>query len=79
MGKHRSSKTDKPASPTPTGAPEAGPRAPTRCHPLFGALKGLLRVMPGTDLTKPAHPAWGHREVRVKSHESDTARRATKM
>ena len=28
-------------------------------HPLFGALKGLLRVMPGTDLTKPADPTWG--------------------
>jgi hypothetical protein len=30
-------------------------------HPLFGALKGLLRVMPGTDLTKPADPNWGER------------------
>lgn len=28
-------------------------------HPLFGALKGLLRVVPGTDLTKPADPSWG--------------------
>jgi len=28
-------------------------------HPLFGALKGQLRVMPGTDLTKPADPGWG--------------------
>jgi len=28
-------------------------------HPLLGALKGLLRVMPGTDLTKPADPHWG--------------------
>jgi hypothetical protein len=28
-------------------------------HPLFGALKGLVRVMPGTDLTEPADPAWG--------------------
>jgi hypothetical protein len=28
-------------------------------HPLLGALKGLVRVMPGTDLTKPADPAWG--------------------
>jgi hypothetical protein len=27
-------------------------------HPLFGALKGLLRIMPGTDLTKPADPDW---------------------
>jgi hypothetical protein len=30
-------------------------------HPLFGALKGLLRVVPGTDLTKPADPTWGER------------------
>ena len=30
-------------------------------HPLFGALKGLLRVMPGTDLTKPADPTWGEK------------------
>jgi len=28
-------------------------------HPLLGALKGQLRVMPGTDLTKPADPSWG--------------------
>jgi hypothetical protein len=28
-------------------------------HPLLGALKGLLRVTPGTDLTKPADPDWG--------------------
>ncbi|SRR5579871_2589284 len=30
-----------------------------RRHPLLGALKGLIRVMPGTDLTKPADPSWG--------------------
>jgi hypothetical protein len=28
-------------------------------HPLFGALKGLMRVVPGTDLTEPADPEWG--------------------
>jgi hypothetical protein len=28
-------------------------------HPLFGALKGLMRIMPGTDLTQPADPDWG--------------------
>lgn len=28
-------------------------------HPLLGALKGLVRIMPGTDLTKPADPNWG--------------------
>jgi hypothetical protein len=28
-------------------------------HPLLGALKGLMRIAPGTDLTKPADPDWG--------------------
>ncbi len=28
-------------------------------HPLFGALKGFIRLVPGTDLTKPADPEWG--------------------
>lgn len=28
-------------------------------HPLFGALKGMVRVPPGVDLTAPADPAWG--------------------
>lgn len=30
-----------------------------RFHPLFGALKGLTRIPPGTDLTEPADPDWG--------------------
>jgi hydroxyethylthiazole kinase-like uncharacterized protein yjeF len=30
-----------------------------RCHPLFGALKGLTQVVPGTNLTDPADPDWG--------------------
>jgi hypothetical protein len=38
---------------------DANRHAPTRRHPLFGALKGYVRVMPGTDLTQPADPAWG--------------------
>jgi hypothetical protein len=28
-------------------------------HPLFGALKGLVRIPEGTDLTEPADPEWG--------------------
>jgi hypothetical protein len=28
-------------------------------HPLFGALKGLVHVPPGVDLTQPADPDWG--------------------
>jgi hypothetical protein len=26
---------------------------------LFGALKGLIRIPPETDLTQPADPEWG--------------------
>ena len=28
-------------------------------HPAYGAMKGLIRIVPGTDLTQPADPAWG--------------------
>lgn len=28
-------------------------------HPLFGAMKGLIKVAPGVDLTAPADPDWG--------------------
>ncbi|HEY0236023.1 MAG TPA: hypothetical protein VGC86_13360 [Afipia sp.] len=28
-------------------------------HPLFGALKGTIRIAPDADLTEPADPAWG--------------------
>lgn len=27
-------------------------------HPLFGALKGTVRIPPGVDLTEPADPEW---------------------
>jgi hypothetical protein len=30
-------------------------------HPAYGAMKGLVRVMPGTDLTAPADPEWANR------------------
>lgn len=30
-------------------------------HPLYGFMKGLVRVMPGTDLTQPADPDWADR------------------
>lgn len=30
-------------------------------HPLRGALKGMLRIVAGTDLTKPADPEWADR------------------
>lgn len=30
-------------------------------HPAYGAMKGLIRVMPGTDLTQPADKDWADR------------------
>lgn len=30
-------------------------------HPLYGAMKGLIRIMPGTDLAQPADPEWADR------------------
>jgi hypothetical protein len=37
------------------------PSAPGARHPMFGALKGLLHIVEGTDVTKPADPDWGNR------------------
>jgi hypothetical protein len=42
--------------------PEPQSSTPTKKdarHPLFGALKGLVRIPPGVDLTEPADPEWG--------------------
>jgi hypothetical protein len=42
---------------------ESNPKSPSRqprCrHPLYGALKGYIRLVAGTDLTKPANPRHG--------------------
>lgn len=38
-------------------APPVSRSAPR--HPLFGALKGMVTVAPGVDLTEPADPEWG--------------------
>jgi hypothetical protein len=36
--------------------------SPAICrHPLYGALKGHIRLVAGTDLTEPADPEWGDR------------------
>jgi hypothetical protein len=36
--------------------------AQQRCrHPIYGALKGHIRLVAGTDLTEPADPDWGNR------------------
>ncbi|HXW40443.1 MAG TPA: hypothetical protein VEK75_04520 [Xanthobacteraceae bacterium] len=46
------------------GAKTAGGPAPSGekpFHPLYGFMHGLIRIMPGTDLTKPADPEWADR------------------
>ena len=48
------------------GRPKAGRQAAPAAgagafHPAYGALNGLIRVMPGTDLTQPADPDWSDR------------------
>jgi hypothetical protein len=30
-------------------------------HPLYGYMKGLIRIMPGVDITQPADPEWAAR------------------
>ena len=30
-------------------------------HPAYGAMQGLVRILPGTDLTQPADPEWADR------------------
>lgn len=37
----------------------ARPARPNVIHPAYGALKGMVRIMPATDLTAPADPDWG--------------------
>jgi len=39
----------------------AGPPATSNRHPLFGWLKGTVRIAPGVDLTQPADPEWADR------------------
>jgi hypothetical protein len=45
---------EKPAETPPPSTVKKGER-----HPMFGALKGLVRIPPGIDLTEPADPDWG--------------------
>jgi hypothetical protein len=39
----------------------AAPHSEKPFHPLYGAMKGLIRVMPATDLSQPADPEWAAR------------------
>ena len=41
------------------GAAQSGKEKPF--HPAYGMMHGLIRVMPGTDLTQPADPEWADR------------------
>ena len=43
----------------PKTAAAAGGEEPF--HPAYGFMKGLVRIMPGTDLTQPADPEWADR------------------
>jgi hypothetical protein len=46
--------------PKPAGtATQSSGEAPF--HPAYGAMQGLIRIMPGTDLTQPADPEWADR------------------
>ena len=41
------------------GGEQSGDETPF--HPAYGYMQGLVRVMPGTDLTQPADPEWADR------------------
>ena len=41
------------------GIPRGSQTGRASRHPALGGLKGLIQVVPGTDLTKPVDPTWG--------------------
>jgi len=45
--------------PKTVAAAQSGSEKPF--HPAYGAMQGLIRIMPGTDLTQPADPEWADR------------------
>lgn len=45
----------------PTVTAEAASATEKPFHPLYGLMPGLIRIMPGTDLTQPADPDWADR------------------
>ena len=49
------------AAASSTARSGAGEQGETSFHPAYGAMKGLIRIMPGTDLTQPADPEWADR------------------
>jgi hypothetical protein len=44
----------------PDTKPELGRPAVSSRDPMYGAMKGLVRIAPGTDLTDPADPEWAN-------------------
>lgn len=46
------------ATPGPEDA-QTGRPAVSKRHPLYGCMKGTVRIAPGVDLTEPADPEWG--------------------
>jgi hypothetical protein len=59
----REMKSSAQTAPMPAPWPAGGPAknvSPGR-HPAYGVLKGLVRVLTGTDLTQPADPDWSRR------------------
>jgi hypothetical protein len=47
--------SDGQTQPAPSGDEQT--KQPRR-HPLFGRMKGMITILPGTDLTEPADPHW---------------------
>jgi len=45
----------------PASAADQGPQQEAPFHPLYGAMKGFVRIMSGTDLTQPADSEWADR------------------
>jgi len=45
--------------PQPAGIAQTAREKPF--HPAYGFMQGLVRIMPGTDLTEPADPQWAAR------------------
>src|SRR5438046_7607978 len=45
----------------PIAAAEAASATEKPFHPLYGLMPGLIRIVPGTDLTQPADPDWADR------------------
>jgi len=56
-------------APQPALATGQGTEQDVPFHPLYGAMKGLIRITSGTDLTQPADPEWAGRLDRQFSGE----------